>query len=427
LAKFLLDNRDGGSEYDQSHAPVTEQYEAVGHAVRAVYNYSAMADVVMETGDLDYASAVESLWDNIVNKKYYVTGGVGSGETSEGFGPDYSLRNDGYCESCSGCGELFFQHKMNLIHKHGKYADLYEGTLYNAVLGDLDLEGKNFYYQNPLDSKDPRGPGGIMRYPWHNCPCCVGNIPRTFLMLPTWAYAKSNDGLYVNLFIGSEVTIEDVVGTNVELIQETNYPWDGIVTITVKPESKTRFALRLRSPQRDVSELYQGTPKADGITSISVNGEKVDANVAGGYAVIDREWESGDKIEIELPMTPQRVRASDKIAATRGRVALRIGPLIYNIESVDQNIDGELPVSAELVSAFRPNLLEGVLVIKSKFADGSDLMAIPNYARMNRRAESPQDEQQDNANAGGGFRRRGGRGPRSIVWMREAGDESAAN
>ena len=163
LAKFLLDCRRNGSEYDQTHLPVIQQYEAVGHAVRAAYSYSGMADVAMDTGDMDYQSAVMSLWDNIVNKKYYVTGGVGSGETSEGFGPNYSLRNNAYCESCSNCGELFFQYKLNLTYHDAKYADLYEETIYNAILGDVDLPGKNFYYQNPLDSRG--GPLSLAQLP----------------------------------------------------------------------------------------------------------------------------------------------------------------------------------------------------------------------------------------------------------------------
>ena len=155
LAKFLLDNRRDGSEYDQSHVPVTQQYEAVGHAVRAVYSYAAMTDIATATRDVDYLSAVMSLWNNLVNAKYYVTGGVGSGETSEGFGPDYSLGHNAYCESCSSCGEIFFQHRLNLLQHDAQYVDLYEQTLYNALLGSMDLEGKNFYYQNPLDEGQP--------------------------------------------------------------------------------------------------------------------------------------------------------------------------------------------------------------------------------------------------------------------------------
>jgi DUF1680 family protein len=176
LAKFLLDCRRNGTEYDQSHVPVVQQYEAVGHAVRAVYTYSGMADVAVETHDVDYQSAVKSLWDNIVHKKYYLTGGVGSGETSEGFGPNYSLRNNSYCEACSSCGEIFFQWKLHLAYHEAKYADLYEQTMYNALYGALDLEGRNFFYTNPLDAN-------AQRTPWHNCPCCVGNIARTLLML----------------------------------------------------------------------------------------------------------------------------------------------------------------------------------------------------------------------------------------------------
>src|SRR5581483_8470068 len=179
---------------------------------------SGMADVAAETHDVDYQSAVMSLWDNMVNKKYYLTGGIGSGETSEGFGGNYSLPNRAYCESCSTCGLIFFQYKMNLAYHDARYADLYEESLYNALLGSLDYKGQNFYYDNPLS-------GGPYRYPWHVCPCCVGNIPRTLLMIPTWAYAKGKDALYVNLFIGSTVSIENVADTELEMVQKTDYPW----------------------------------------------------------------------------------------------------------------------------------------------------------------------------------------------------------
>ena len=169
LAKFLLDSRRGGSEYDQSHLPPGQQYEAVGHAVRAMYFYSGMADIAAETQDRDYQSAVISLWDNMVNKKYYLTGGIGSGETSEGFGPNYSLRNEAYCETCSSCGVVFFQYKLNLAYHDAKYADLYEQTMYNALLGGVALDGQSFCYTNPLVNTE--------RAKWHVCPCCVGNFP----------------------------------------------------------------------------------------------------------------------------------------------------------------------------------------------------------------------------------------------------------
>ncbi len=384
LSKFLLDCRKDGSEYDQSHVPVIQQYEAVGHAVRAAYSYAGMADVAMETGDIDYHSAVMSLWDNIVNRKYYVTGGVGSGETSEGFGPDYSLRHNAYCESCSSCGEIFFQHKLNLTYQDAKFADLYEETLYNALLGSIDLEGRNFYYQNPLDTRRPR-------YDWHVCPCCVGNIPRTLLMLPTWTYAKSDDGIYVNLFIGSTVTIENVAGTTVEIVQKTDYPWSGEVSIIVNPKQTRRFSIRIRMPDRSVSELYTCTPQSDGITSISVNGSKITPPVDKGYAAINRQWKAGDKIDLKLPMKVQRIKGIDKIEATKGRVALRYGPLIYSAERIDQDIDNILSPESELTTEWKGDLLDGVIVIKGAWADGSQLLAIPNYARANREPSDDRD------------------------------------
>jgi len=403
LAKFLLDCRKDGSEYDQSHLPVVQQYEAVGHAVRAVYSYAGMADVAMETGDIDYQSAVMSLWDNIVNKKYYVTGGVGSGETSEGFGPNYSLRHNAYCESCSSCGEIFFQHKLNMTYHDAKYADLYEETLYNALLGSIDLEGKNFYYQNPLDSRS-------FRYNWHVCPCCVGNIPRTLLMLPTWTYVKSDDSIYVNLFIGSIVTVEDVAGTNVKMAQATDYPWSGDVSITVNPEVEKNFSVKVRVPDREVSKLYTNTPKSNGITSISVNGSAVNPPIKKGYAVITRTWKAGDKIALTLPMKVQRVKASDRVAATAGRVALRYGPLIYSAERVDQDINNVLSPESALSTEWKGDFLGGVLVIKGTWADGSALTAIPNYARSNRGL---------GASTGAGLRPRGRGTLSSSVWLKD--------
>jgi len=390
LGKFLLDNRYYAarnererSEYDQSHLPVIEQYEAVGHAVRAMYNYSGMADVAMETHDVDYRSAAKSLWDNIVNRKWYVTGGIGSGETSEGFGPNYSLRNAAYCESCSSCGAIFFNWKLGLTYHEASYADLYEQTIFNALLGSLALDGKTFYYPNPLDAR-------TLRTSWHSVPCCTGNIPRTLLSMPTWMYSKSPDGINVNLFVGSTVKLDNVMDTTVELTQKTNYPWDGKVSIAVNPSATKRFVLRVRAPQRDVSVLYASTPAANGFTSMAVNGERITPKIENGYAVIDRTWKTGDRVELELPMTVQRVRAIDRIEADRGKVALRYGPLVYNIEKADVgDITKALAPDSALTTEWRGELLGGVLVIKGTFADGSPFVAIPNYVRMNREPAPP--------------------------------------
>ena len=383
LARFLLDSRRGGSEYDQSHLPPIKQYEAVGHAVRAVYFYSGMADVAAETGDIDYESAVMSLWDNLVNRKYYLTGGIGSGETSEGFGANYSLRNNAYCESCSSCGFIFFNYKMNLAYHDAKYADIYEDTMYNALLGSTDLDGKNFYYDNPLtDVRD--------RYPWHNCPCCVGNIPRTLLMIPTWTYAKDETGLYVNLFIGSKINVEKVAGTDVQMVQKTDYPWNGNISITVNPRENRKFTVYVRIPDRNVSDLYKSTPRVEGYKSFSVNGKAVKPKIEKGYAIVTREWAPGDHIDMELPMSPQRVTADANISADHGLTALRYGPLVYNVERADQADLTQAISDSPLQTQWRPDLLGGVMVINGKWANGKALTAIPNFARMNRTGQVAQ-------------------------------------
>ena len=381
LAKFLLDSREGGSEYDQSHLPPGQQYEAVGHAVRAMYFYSGMADIAAETGDRDYQSAVISLWDNMVNKKYYVTGGIGSGETSEGFGPNYSLRNEAYCETCSSCGVVFFQYKLNLAYHDAKYADLYEQTMYNALLGGVALDGKSFCYTNPLVNTE--------RAKWHVCPCCVGNVSRTLLMIPTWTYVKSIDGLYVNMFVGSRIHVGQVAGTNVEVVQKTDYPWHGAVSITVNPEEAKTFSVYVRIPDRTTSKLYNDSPAVRGVKRFAINGEEQTPAIRKGYAVVTREWKPGDRIELELPMEPQRVVADGRIKADADLVALKYGPLIYNVESADnEKIDRKLD-NAPLRTEWRPDLLGGVMVISGKWQDGTPMLAIPNFARMNRVGPPP--------------------------------------
>jgi hypothetical protein len=293
---------------------------------------------------------------------------------------------------------------MNLTYQDAKFADLYEDTLYNAILGDVDLVGKNFYYENALDTG-----GGFrrgLRGPWHQCPCCVGNIPRTLLMLPTWMYATGPDSLYINLFVGSTVEVDNVAGVNVQMVQATNYPWDGKVAITVTPQKTTNFSIHIRVPSRNVSGIYRSTPDADGISSLVVNGSNWTSKIERGYAVITRDWKAGDRIEFELPIKPQRVKASDHVAADRGLVAVRFGPLVYNFEAADNpGMDrGTLPAlssNSPLNAKWEPDLLEGVVVIRAQAPDGSLLTAIPNYARNNRTG-------------------------RSAVWIRDGGSESAA-
>jgi DUF1680 family protein len=274
------------------------------------------------------------------------------------------------------------QYKLNLATRDAKYADVYETTLYNALLGSVDLPAHNFTYTNPLETTDAR-------YPWHVCPCCVGNIPRVLLMLPTWMYARADDGLYVNLFAGSTVDVGKIAGTDVQVVQTTNYPWDGKVSIAVNPAAAAKFTLHIRAPHRAVSMLYTATPDCDGIASMTVNGRPADTKAGpDGYVTIDRTWSPGDTVAFELPMAVQRITASDKIAADRGKVALRRGPLIYDLESVDQKLDIPLGATADFKTDWSPDLLGGVMAIHGTFPDGTPLLAIPNYARANRGGRS---------------------------------------
>jgi uncharacterized protein len=389
LAKYLMDARYSNSsgQYDQSHAYPINQTTAVGHAVRAMYLYSGMTEVAMQLSNTSYGNATNTIWNNFVNRKLYVTGGVGSGETSEGFGNDYSLPNSAYAESCANCGMLMFMSKMNYWTADGKYADLMELPLYNGVLGSLDLNGQNFTYTNPLDTS-------ATRYTWHGCPCCVGNIPKTTLALPRWMYAKNSSAIYVNMYIGSTFTVNGIAGTNVQMVQTTDYPINGNVTITVNPSAAANFTIYLHSPDRSVSTLYTSTPDSNGISSILVNGGSVSTTPTKGYVAINRTWTAGDTITIVLPMQIQRVKAISNVAADVGRVALMYGPLVYNIESVDQNVDLILSPTAPLTVQWNASLLGGVNTIKGNFTSGAAMTAIPNYARLNR-------------------------GGRSLVWMKD--------
>jgi DUF1680 family protein len=399
LAKFLIDSRGpGGSDYDQTTLKPVNQTTAVGHAVRAMYLYSGMTDVAMLHNNSAYFTAVNAIWDNFVNRKYYVTGGVGSGATSEGFGPDYALPNNSYCETCAGCGNLFFQHMMHLAYADGKYMDLAEEVLYNNIVGTMDLGGTNYEYTNPLDES------AALRTAWvTNVPCCAGNYPRVILTMPSWMYSKrvggSGNALYVNLFVGSVVTFNNVFGsTGVTLTQVTNYPWDGTVTLTVSPTTPTAFTLYVRSPQRSVSTLYTHTPSSDGITSMTVNGGSVSTTPTNGYVAINRTWTAGDQVSFTLPLNVQRIKAISNVAADVGRVALQRGPIIFNIEGVDNgNVDPTtliLPPANPLTATWDAALLGGVYKITGNFTTRA-LLAIPWYKRYNR-------------------------GGRSIVWMKDA-------
>jgi len=366
LAKFVLDCREGGSQYSQSHKPVVDQTEAVGHAVRATYMYSGMADVAALTGNRAYHDAIDKIWDDVVRTKLYVTGGIGATGAGEAFGAAYQLPNmSAYCETCAQVGNDYWNHRLFLLNRDAKYMDVFERTLYNGLISGVSLDGKGFFYPNPLESV-----GQHQRSPWFGVACCPGNITRFMASVPGYFYAQSGNDLYVNLYAAGNAEIDLDSGKKVRVVQETNYPWDGNVKMTVEPTSAGRFAMHVRIPgwarnEAVPSDLYTFEGKVPAVT-LKVNGRAVSNAPKAGYAVIDREWRKGDVIELSLPMPVRRVLSNEKVLANRGRVALQRGPIVYCAEGTD-NPGGVRNVlvadNAKFEPKMRPDLLGGVVAL----------------------------------------------------------------
>ena len=407
LAKFLLDERgpDGtkgaGRKYNQSHKKVVEQSEAVGHAVRATYMYSGMADVAALTGEQAYVDAMDRIWRNVVERKLYITGGIGSTSSGEAFGIDFELPNmSAYNETCAAIGNDFWNHRLFLLHADAKYVDVMERTLYNGLLSGVSLDGKSFFYPNPLESA-----GQHERRSWFGVACCPGNMTRFLASVPGYVYAKQGDTLYVNLFVASTAEIEMDGGRTVKLVQETRYPWDGAVRIRVSPDREGRFSIQVRVPgwargEAVPGDLYRFADGSDEKVTLRVNGQPVPLALEKGYARLERRWRTGDVVELGLPMPVRRVVAHPSVEADQGRVALQRGPLVYAAEWPD-NPGGKvrnllLPDDATLSTEFRPDLLNGVQVVTGRAvalahdAEGKvnrreqDFTAIPYYAWANR-------------------------------------------
>ncbi|MBP3790117.1 MAG: glycoside hydrolase family 127 protein [Prevotella sp.] len=346
-AKYFLDDRGRTktkSDYSQSHKPVTEQEEAVGHAVRAGYMYAGMADVAALTGDTAYIRAIDRIWENIVSKKIYITGGIGSTSSGEAFGRNYQLPNmTAYCETCAAIGNVYTNYRLFLLHGQSKYYDVLERSLYNGLISGMSLEGNGFFYPNPLESD-----GQHERQPWFGCACCPSNLSRFIPSLPGYVYAvkekrgevSGESGVYVNLYLSNSATLK-VGGKEVALTQQTNYPWDGDVRLTVDKNKAGLFALKLRIPgwvQNRVlpSDLYQYADQEQPGYSITVNGEQVSVTPsADGYATIVRKWKKGDCVALHLDMKPRLVKAHRSVEADRGRLAVERGPLVYCTEHPD--------------------------------------------------------------------------------------------
>ena len=371
-AKFFLDYRGRSSfrdKYSQSHLLVTEQAEAVGHAVRASYMYAGMADVAALTGDTAYIHAIDRIWDNIVTKKLYITGGIGSTAKGESFGADYELPNmAAYCETCAAIGNVYVNYRLFLLHGESKYYDVLERTLYNGLLSGVSLDGASFFYPNPLESC-----GQHQRQAWFGCACCPSNICRFIPSLPGYVYAVKDRILYVNLFMTNTSNMK-IEGKNVSIRQETCYPWNGDINLEIKKNRAGQFTLRLRIPEwvqnRPVpSNLYKYNDGKQSRYSVRVNDKIVNGELKDGYFCIERNWKKGDVVNLHFDMEPRVVEANAKVEADRGCIAIERGPLVYCAEWPDnEGVD----LSALLVNPKerfevleKPELLRGINAIQT--------------------------------------------------------------
>ena len=367
LAKFLLDQRGkgekSGSTYTQDHLPVIDQTEAVGHAVRATYMYSAMADIAALTGDSAYIDAIDRIWDDVVTGKIYITGGIGSRRSGEAYGDKYELPNlTAYNETCAAIANIFWNQRMFLLHGDSKYIDVLERTLYNGMLSGISMTGDRFFYPNPLESE-----GDYNRSEWFGCSCCPSNISRFIPSVSGYIYATRADSLFVNLFIGSEGNVKIGI-QDVNLKQQTNYPWDGDIRLTVNPEKPVTMTLCLRIPGWARNEvlpggLYRFAQPSDLSPSLMVNGKLRQLKIKDGYARITRTWRMGDIVELSLPLPVRKVLATDLIVDDRNKVALTRGPVVFCAEGIDNEGDLKslvIPIAAQFNYTFDPNLLNGV-------------------------------------------------------------------
>ena len=395
--------------YAQQHAPVAEQDTAVGHAVRAVYMYAAMADVSALTGDRSYDRALEKIWENIVGAKMHITGGLGAIHGIEGFGDDYDLPNlDAYNETCAAIANVFFNHRMTLLHKDAKYFDVAEVSLLNNSLAGVNIEGNKFFYVNPLEADGHQlfNHGSAGRSPWFDCACCPSNIVRMVNHVGGYMYAVEDDTVYALLYSGNEVTLS-LAETDVTLMQATKYPYDGAIRIEAELAAPTSFAVKLRIPTWALGEqfvpgkLYSYAEKTAPSWTLKINGEAVQAEVKQGFVEISRMWVTGDVIELDLPMDVRFSLCDDKVVANHGCVSVTRGPLVMCAEEADNNGEvqrfylPELPSSDSCtVAQFEDGTLKGtpiVTVPAAELVNGesrrADLKFVP-YLNWNNRGNA---------------------------------------
>ncbi len=403
LAHYFIDETGKGtdghelSEYSQDHMPIVDQQEAVGHAVRLGYLYSGVTDVASLMHDDALMAASKRVWENIVSKKLYITGGIGQRAQGEGFGPNCELNNmTSYCETCAAISNVYWNYRLFLHDGNSKYYDVLERTLYNGLISGVSLSGDHFFYDNPLESDHNHD-----RAPWFGCACCPGNITRFMASVPGYVYTKSDDALFVNLYAGGNASVK-VGNDTLKLAQNTLYPWGGNVKLTIQSDVKKELEIKLRIPgwvKNKVvpSDLYHFVAEKDSAYTLKVNHKAIAYSEENGYAVISRRWQKGDEIDIEFQMETRRVVANEKVVYDRNKVAFQRGPIVYCFEDKDNKkecvFDKYVTNEATITTDFEENLLGGVVTlnmeghIKSK-DNGTDekvsLKAIPYYAWNNR-------------------------------------------
>jgi DUF1680 family protein len=414
LAKFFIDER-GHRTYDktstdewkngmywQDNEPVIAQEDAEGHAVRAMYLYSGMADVAALTGDKEYITAIDKIWNNMVGKKIYVQGGIGAVPGGERFGADYELPNTtAYNETCAAIGDVFWNQRMFLLHGESKYIDVLEKVLYNGLISGVGLDGKTFFYTNAMQvtngvthhELEPERSG------WFECSCCPTNMARFLPSLSGYMYAQKGNSVFVNLFIAGAANIE-VGNKKVSIVQSNNYPWNGALSFAVTPETPTNFAMRIRIPgwaraEAIPSDLYAFQNKSAAKISLKLNGKALAYKVENGYAVVNRQWKKGDNVQLDLPMEVKKVIANKALVDDKGKTALQRGPIMYCAEWKDNGgtvSNLTIPANATFKPVAEPGLLNGVTVLKGQIlsqtkgeaAKKVELTAIPYYSWANR-------------------------------------------
>ena len=398
LSKFYLELRGDSTshklygEYSQDHIPVIEQSEAVGHAVRAVYMYAAMTDIAAIYEDKSYLAAVNKIWDNVVNKKMYLTGGIGSRHDGEAFGDNYELPNlTGYNETCAAIGNVHWNQRLFQLTGNSKYYDIIERSLYNGLLSGISSDGINFFYPNPLESDGTYkfNQGACTRQHWFDCSCCPTNMIRFLPSIPGLIYSKHNDSLYVNLFISNKTNLK-MNDNDIELTQSTNYPWDGKVNLKMRTKSNNKFTVNIRIPGWAKGEvlpgdLYRYLSAVEEKFAIKINGHEETFQTKNGYVILTRTWADDDNIELLLPMKINKVLANEKVVENANKVAFEYGPIVYCAEQADNNQIENLIINKDVKINFMDKFLltDNVKVLKGQTAQ-KDFTLIPYYLWSNR-------------------------------------------